>query len=148
MERKSIETIRKFNRFYTNLLGLLDKRMYDSQFSLAQARVLYELNHCENATARTIMTELNLDEGYLSRIIEGFISTGLAKKLRSTADGRVYHINVTPKGRAHFLRIDSASRAGISEMIAHLSSKEIEELITMMERITHLLTRHEEQTTE
>jgi DNA-binding MarR family transcriptional regulator len=148
MERKAIETIRGFNRFYTNLLGLLDKRMYDSQFSLAQARVLYELNHSENATARTIMNQLNLDEGYLSRIIDGFIRAGLAKKSRSEEDGRVYHINVTPKGRGQFQRIDSASRLGIGEMISHLNAKEVDELLTLMDRITQLLSRNEQQKTE
>jgi DNA-binding MarR family transcriptional regulator len=137
---KAVDRIRNFNRFYTNLIGVLDRTILESPFSLSEARVLYELNHVDACTARDIMRRLTMDEGYLSRILDRFIREGLIKKIRSDSDGRAFLLSVTTKGRSHFLKINTASAEGIQKIISHLSEKQLEDLIFMMDQVQRLLT--------
>ena len=72
-----ITAVRAFNRFYTRKLGVLDQQLLQSPYSLSEARVLYELAHREDASAKEIGSELGLDAGYLSRIVQKFEDNGL-----------------------------------------------------------------------
>jgi DNA-binding MarR family transcriptional regulator len=137
---KAVDRIRNFNRFYTNLIGVLDRTILESPFSLSEARVLYELNHVDACTARDIMRRLTMDEGYLSRILDRFIREGLIKKIRSDSDGRAFLLSVTTKGRSQFLKINTASAEGIQKIISHLSEKQLEDLLFMMDQVQKLLT--------
>src|SRR5688572_1526151 len=94
-----IEQFRSFNRFYTGVIGLLDQHFLDSPFSLTEGRVLYEIRHTEDCTAKKIREKINIDEGYLSRILDIFRKKGLITKAPSSEDRRLHIIKLTEKGQ-------------------------------------------------
>jgi len=134
-----INKIRKFNRFYTNILGLLDKDFLESRFTLTEVRVLFEIYYNNNCTAKNIREKIDIDEGYLSRIIDRFVNHQLIKKNRSLEDGRIKFLVLTEKGKTEFLKLNSRSQNAISEMISNLSDEELNNLTKMMENIENIL---------
>src|ERR1700687_6239634 len=93
-----VAAVRRFNRFYTRKLGVLDQQLLKSPFSLSEARVLYELPTSETPAAKEIGIELGLDPGYLSRIIQNFDENGLVTRKPLPADRRQYRLPLTGKG--------------------------------------------------
>ncbi len=136
---ESIAKIRSFNRFYTNLIGLLEQRFLNTPYSLTESRVLYEISHMEECTAKKIRENIVIDEGYLSRIIDKFIRQGLVKKSPAPQDKRLHIIVLTEKGRREFQKLNENSNQSISQLIEKLSRQETAELVGMMERIQELL---------
>jgi DNA-binding MarR family transcriptional regulator len=136
-----IEKIRSFNRFYTNIIGLLDQHFLDTPFSLTEGRVLYEIRHMEECSAKRIRENIDIDEGYLSRIIDKFIKKGLITKAPSQKDRRLHIIVLTKKGQEEFSKMNENSNRLISQITEKLSEQENAELISMMERIQELLTK-------
>ena len=141
MHTPLIRSIRKFNRFYTNILGLLDKHMLDSEFSLAEARVLYEIGHRENCTSKKLIQELSIDSGYLSRIIKRFEKYGMTSRIQSTEDGRLYYLFLTDKGKETLSKLNELSDRNISEMIAGLREEDQEKLVEVMQVIENMLSK-------
>ena len=140
-DQELIEQIRGFNRFYTNIIGLLDQHLLDSPFSLTEGRVLYEIRHTEDCSAKKIREKIGIDEGYLSRILDIFRKKGLITKAPSSEDRRLHIIKLTEKGRKEFASLNDHSDKLISRIIEKLSEEEREELVSMTERIRHLLSR-------
>src|ERR1700735_5166179 len=103
----AVAAIRHFNRFYTRRIGVLREGLLQSPFSLAQARVLYELAHRQNPAARALARDLGLDAGYLSRILKGFGKRGLVRRARSEADGRQSILSLSANGRRVFAALDA-----------------------------------------
>jgi DNA-binding MarR family transcriptional regulator len=136
-----IEKIRSFNRFYTNIIGLLDQHFLDTPFSLTEGRVLYEIHHIGECSAKKIRENIDIDEGYLSRIIDKFIKKGLITKTPSQNDRRLHIIVLTKKGQEEFSRMNENSNLLISQITEKLSEPENAELVRMMERIQELLTK-------
>ena len=134
-----IAKIRGFNRFYTNIIGLLDQHFLDSTFSLTEGRVLYEICNTEDCSAKKIRENIVIDEGYLSRILDSFVKRGLVVKTASPADRRLRIIVPTEKGKVEFLVLNDNSNKLISGMIERLSAEEREELLNKMEGIRALL---------
>src|ERR1700726_1797489 len=97
-----IAALRRFNRFYTRKLGVLEEHFLQSPFSLAEARVLYELAQGGRTTAKAVGHSLGLDAGYLSRILERFSRARLISRATSSADGRQSLLTLTQKGKAAF----------------------------------------------
>src|ERR1700741_4296100 len=108
MIQKQILRVRAFNRFYTNVIGLLEQRLLQSPFSLPEARVLYEMAQRKFTTASEIQGIITIDRGYLSRIIAQFIDDGLISRKKSVDDGRSYLISLTEKGRKTFTQMNEA----------------------------------------
>src|SRR3954447_21289961 len=117
---EQVAAVRAFNRFYTRRVGVLEQRLYDSPFSLAEARVLYELAQRNNALAKQIGAELGLDAGYLSRIIQNFEDKGLISRKASAEDRRQYHLSLTAKGRQAFDRLERSSKDEVAAMLERL----------------------------
>jgi DNA-binding MarR family transcriptional regulator len=140
-EQEVTQKIRSFNRYYTNIIGLLDRHYLDSPFSLTEGRVLYEMYHTEDCTAKKIRANITIDEGYLSRIIDRFIRQGFIKKSPSPDDRRLYIIVLTEKGKREFLKLNDNSDKLICSIIAKLSQTEREELVDMMGRLREMLSK-------
>src|SRR6266545_3401138 len=119
--QEQIERIRSFNRFYTNIIGLLDQHFLDSPFSLTEGRVLYEIQHTQNCSAKKIREKISIDEGYLSRILDTFRKKGLITKTPSLEDRRLRIIKLTEKGRKQFSRLNDHSNKLISQILEKLS---------------------------
>jgi DNA-binding MarR family transcriptional regulator len=137
--QESIDQIRSFNRFYTNVIGLLDQHFLDSPFSLTEGRVLYEICNTDECSAKKIRESIVIDEGYLSRILDSFAKRGLIKKTPSAKDRRLRMILPTEKGKKEFAKINDNSNILISQLIEKLSEEEREDLLNKMEGIRALL---------
>ena len=140
-DQELISRIRGFNRFYTNIIGLLDQHFLDSSFSLTEGRVLYEICNTQVCSAKKIRENIVIDEGYLSRILDSFAKRGLIRKAPSPSDGRLRIIVPTEKGKREFSNLNGNSNKMISQMIEKLSEGEREDLLNKMEGIRGLLTK-------
>lgn len=134
-----IAAVRRFNRFYTARIGVLDEGLLDSPFSLTEARVLYELAHRDAPTAAELMRDLALDRGYLSRILRRFEDRGLIERQRATGDGRRSMLNLTRRGSREFARLDARTNAQVEEMLAGLSHDDQDRLLAALGTVQALL---------
>lgn len=134
-----VAAMRRFNRFYTRQIGLLQEHLLESPFSLTEARVLFELAQREHTTATELGDELGLDAGYLSRILQGFHKRGLIEKQPSTADARQTLLRMTQRGREAFAEIDTASAGEVAALLGTLSEDVQSRLIAVMQTIQGLL---------
>src|SRR5271155_5134082 len=121
---EQVAAVRAFNRFYTRKLGVLDQQLLKSPFSLSEARVLYELAHRGDLAAKEIGTELGLDPGYLSRIVQKFDDDGLLTRQPLPSDRRQYQLSLTAKGRQAFANLDRSSHDDVAAMLATLAHGE------------------------
>jgi DNA-binding MarR family transcriptional regulator/GNAT superfamily N-acetyltransferase len=131
---RRVETVRAFNRFYTQRIGVLEDGYLDSDFSLAQVRVLYELAHRDRPTASEIARDLGLDAGYLSRILRGFERAGLIEK-QAAPDARQRLLSLTARGREVFAPLDTASQQQIAALLTTLSPSQQHRLVQSMEHV-------------
>lgn len=116
-----VAAVRRFNRFYTRRIGVLNEGLLRSKYSLTEVRVLYELAHeGHGATATTLNRELGLDPGYLSRLLRGFARRGLIRKESSTADRRRTHLSLTKRGRETFAALNRLADEEIDAMLGAL----------------------------
>ncbi|MFZ2006727.1 MAG: bifunctional helix-turn-helix transcriptional regulator/GNAT family N-acetyltransferase [Stellaceae bacterium] len=138
IERR-IGAIRRFNRFYTQKLGVLSETFLDTPFSLTECRVLQALAHRDGATATWLGRELDLDAGYLSRILRDFERQGLILRSPSLQDGRQTMISLTPSGRDAFEPLDRSSHRAVAAMLSSLAQAEQEDLVAAMRTISGLL---------
>ena len=136
---RRVDAVRRFNRFYTQQIGVLKRGYLESPFSLTHVRVLYELAHREKPTATELARDLGLDEGYLSRILRGFQTRGLIGRTTSEGDGRRSLLWLTAQGRKVFGPLDARARDQIGVMLKRLSTAEQSRLVTAMDTIEGLL---------
>ncbi len=135
-----VAAVRRFNRFYTRHTGLLEHGYLRSPFSLTEVRVLYELAHAETAiTAVDLGRALDLDAGYLSRILRGFTRHELIERQPSVRDGRQQLIRLTPHGRAVFGPLEAAAREQVGALLSPLPEAEQGRLVEAMRTIEALL---------
>ena len=134
-----VEAVRRFNRFYTRRIGVLEEGLLASPFTLTQARVLFELGTRKTVTAGQMNDMLGLDAGYLSRILQGFVDSRLIRRQRSTEDGRRAQLSLTAKGRKAFSTLHGRSRDTIGEMISPLSPTQRERLLDAMQILEETL---------
>jgi DNA-binding MarR family transcriptional regulator/GNAT superfamily N-acetyltransferase len=135
----TIAAVRRYNRFYTQRLGLLNARLLESRWSLTEARVLYELAHRNAPAASELARDLMLDAGYVSRILRRFEAAALIERHRDGDDARRSHVRLTPAGRASFTALDQGSRMQVARLLAPLPSPARHALVTSMSTIHRLL---------
>ncbi len=117
-----IAAVRNFSRVYTRQIGFLRKGLQHSKYSLTEARIVFELAHRTNLTASDLCRELDLDAGYLSRILNKLEQQNLIEKNRSDEDGRQRLIKLTHEGQKAFELLDQRSNDEVSEILSKLSS--------------------------
>jgi DNA-binding MarR family transcriptional regulator len=135
----AVGEIRRFNRYYTNLIGVLDRHILRSPYSLTEVRIMYEIEHNRVESARKLKGILSVDEGYLSRAIESLVKRGLLLRKQSVTDRRVFHLSLSSKGKREFLRLNEAAESEIEAIVGHLSKREVEEVVSAMKSIEALL---------
>jgi len=131
--------VRRFNRFYTRQIGLLDEGLLDSRFSLSEVRLLYEIAHRGGITASELRQILALDAGYLSRMLRGLRRQGLVSARAPAADRRQRQLTLTERGRRAFDALDARATEEVGAMLARLSRPERRELVEAMHGIAGLL---------
>ena len=134
-----IAAVRRFSRFYTRQLGLLQESLVHTRFSLTEARVLYELAHREQVTASELAADLDLDHGYLSRILRRFGEDGLLKKMPAANDDRQRVISITAKGRKAFAPLNRNSHDQVAAMLERLSRADQQRVTGAMAAVESLL---------
>ena len=136
---RRVAAVRRFSRFYTRQIGVLREGYLESPFSLTEVRVLYELAHRDQTTASELGRELDLDAGYLSRIVGGFERRGLVDKRPSEADGRQSLLRLTDAGWQAIGPLEARSHRDIAAMLERLSEGEQERLVAAMGTVERLL---------
>jgi DNA-binding MarR family transcriptional regulator/GNAT superfamily N-acetyltransferase len=140
-----IAAVRRFNRLYTRRIGVLDEGHLSSPFSLAEVRVLYELAHWADArsdppSAAEIGRELELDAGYLSRLLRDLERRGLVERTRSPSDGRQQHLRLTGAGETTFAELSARASDAVAKLLAPLSEVQQRRLLDAMRTLETLLT--------
>ena len=134
-----IDTIRRFNRFFTRRIGVLREGLLHTPYSLTEARVLFEIANRDDLSGSDLSRELGLDPGYLSRILSGLERRNLIEKTPSKADARRRLLALTPEGEAAFSLLDARSRQEVAQMLGELSEEEQRRLLQAMRTIECLL---------
>jgi DNA-binding MarR family transcriptional regulator/GNAT superfamily N-acetyltransferase len=134
-----IGAVRRFNRFYTRQIGVLRKTYLDSPYSLGEMRVLYEIAHGDDVTASGIARALDLDAGYLSRVLQEFEKRGLITRKASKHDARQSHLALTARGRRAFAPADARSQRDVAAMLDDLKPDQQVQLVSAMQTIETLL---------
>ncbi len=136
---KRVDAVRHFNRFYTGRIGVVTNRYLETPFSLAEARVIFELFFHGKMTATELGAELSLDAGYLSRILQGFDKRNLLRRQRSETDARRMMLSLTEEGQEAFTLLNEHSYRGIKEILKPIPFDNQQRLIKAMETIESLL---------
>lgn len=136
---KIISEVRSFSRFYTNIIGLLDQSILNSTYSLTEARILFEIGQSNECTAKELSNSLDVDRGYVSRILSEFETNGLIVKEISKQDGRVCHLYLTQKGKDEFTMLCDRSNKQIEKLIKDLSEDEKDKLVESFKYIKYKL---------
>jgi DNA-binding MarR family transcriptional regulator/GNAT superfamily N-acetyltransferase len=124
MSDATIADIRAFNRFYTNQIGLLDEHIVESEHSLSEARVLYELSVASSVTAAEIGRRLRLDRGYLSRMLQTLLARGLVSAEENPDDRRQTLVGLTEAGRKTVAGLNAGSDRAVAALLAPLTDEE------------------------
>ncbi|MEV3857094.1 helix-turn-helix domain-containing GNAT family N-acetyltransferase [Streptomyces sp. NPDC050095] len=136
----TVQDIRSFNRFYTNVIGALDySRHLYVPYTLTESRVLYELAHAEVVDAADLRTQLSLDAGYLSRILGKFEREGLVERASSERDSRRRRITLTARGRTAAELLDERSRESVGTLLATVPPAERTRLAEALRTVREIL---------
>lgn len=136
---ETIAAVRRFNRFYTRRIGVLAEHLVESPFSLAEARLLYELAQREGSSAADLARDLGLDPGHLSRTLQGLEKAGLIARTPDAADGRRSRIDLTAAGRDAFRPLDRQSAEAVAGMLAPLAPHDRARLVAALASVEALL---------
>jgi DNA-binding MarR family transcriptional regulator/GNAT superfamily N-acetyltransferase len=136
-----VETVRRFNRFYTGRIGILPEDYLGSSYTLAEARLLFELGQRRQSTASELGRDLDLDLGYLSRLLQALKRRGLIQGKAAPDDARRRVLTLTPKGQKSYLLLDARSRKEVGELLAELPVPEQARLVGAMGTVKSLLER-------
>jgi DNA-binding MarR family transcriptional regulator/N-acetylglutamate synthase-like GNAT family acetyltransferase len=137
--QREVEAVRRFNRLYTRRIRVLAEAYLDSPYTLAEARVLFELGRAPDATATGLGKDLALDLGYLSRLLQGLKRRGLVQAKKSPSDARLAHLSLTEKGRKAFALLNGRSHDEVVSLLSSLPKADRGRLVAAMGSIERLL---------
>ncbi len=141
MKQKYINEFRSFNRLYTIIIGVLDKYFLESHLTLQEGRILFDLYYKENIKASDLVSSLNMDKGYLSRILKQLERKKLIIKINSGNDKRSYLIKLTQLGKKEFENLNKATDKQVANILNQLSAKECEQLMKNIQSMKIILNR-------
>jgi DNA-binding MarR family transcriptional regulator/N-acetylglutamate synthase-like GNAT family acetyltransferase len=142
---RRIEEVRRFNRFYTQQIGVLREGLLHSPYSLTEVRVLYEISRREETTAAELGKDLGIDAGYMSRILRDFVRKGLVEKRPSKSDGRQSLLRLAKKGQKEFATLNARQDEEVGAMLNNLSPEDQARLIESMQTLQGILGSQPEQ---
>jgi DNA-binding MarR family transcriptional regulator/GNAT superfamily N-acetyltransferase len=134
-----VAAVRAFTRFYTAQLSVLREGLLDTPYSIAEARIIFELNQHESADSADLRRALDLDAGYLSRILARFEADGLVTRRPSTTDARRQTVALTKAGRDAFTLLDQRSDEQVHELLRPLTAEQVQRLTAAMDTVRELL---------
>jgi DNA-binding MarR family transcriptional regulator/GNAT superfamily N-acetyltransferase len=134
-----IHAVRRFNRCYTKILGMLAEGLVETPYSLTEARVLFELNQQDNTEVTELRRELDLDAGYLSRLLARFETDGLVTRGRSATDGRRQVIDLTETGRMAAKMLAERTNEQVGALLGRMSEDDQQKVVDAMETIRERL---------
>ena len=143
MLARDIETARRFNRFYTQRIGVLDEGLLESPFSLTEVRVMYELAHHRGIGAAELARTLGLDKGYLSRILKRFRAKGWLARTAAEDDARRHVLALTAAGRRAFAPLDKRAQKQMRTILAPLAAPQRQRVLDAMRTIEHDLSAND-----
>jgi DNA-binding MarR family transcriptional regulator/N-acetylglutamate synthase-like GNAT family acetyltransferase len=136
---EQVSAVRQFNRFYTARLGLLGRRHLDGEFALTEARILYEIGANPGMTASALRQILELDAGYISRLLSALTRRKLMRQAVSEDDGREKLLTLTATGTKAVARLNQQSSMQIEKMFAHLTAADRESIAVSLTRVRSIL---------
>jgi DNA-binding MarR family transcriptional regulator/GNAT superfamily N-acetyltransferase len=135
----AVAAVREFSRFYTNVIGVLREGLLNTPYTLTESRVIYELAQRESTEVAELRRTLDVDPGYMSRILSAFEVDGLVTRSRSERDGRRQVITLTRRGRAAFATLNARSAGEIRQLLAPLAAEDRARLVESLGVARHLL---------
>lgn len=142
MKQEYIDQIRSFNRFYTKVLGVLNKSYLGSKFGLPEIRVIQDMYLHPNRNAKDISCELNMDKGLLSRILKKLETGKYIYREKATNDNRMEFVRLTKHGEDIYQTLNMAANQSVEEMFAGLDESRLQEIVKSMETISTLMTNN------
>src|SRR6266511_63817 len=146
-EREQVSAMREFNRFYTTRLGLLRRRHLDGDFSLTEARILYEIGSNPKLTASSLRNTLGLDAGYISRLLTLLTRRKLVRQTASKEDGREKLLTLSTTGAKKLAQLNERSALQIQELLEPLSAADRETVINSLSKVRSILSEAQKPTT-
>jgi DNA-binding MarR family transcriptional regulator/GNAT superfamily N-acetyltransferase len=143
--QRRIAAMRRFNRFYTRQIGVLRKTYLESPYSLGEARILYEVAQARSPTASDVGRALDLDAGYLSRVLRSLERNGLIERMVSTRDARQSHLALSARGKRAFAPLERRSQRNTGAMLDKLAPTDQSRLISAMSTVERLLSGGERE---
>lgn len=140
---KVIEEIRKFNRFYTVNMGFLNSGYMDSDYSIAETRILFEIKMHGICIQSDIVKALHIDKSYLSRLIQRFCKRGLVEKVKSDDDKRMVKITLTAIGKKETEQLITLTNKQIESQVKSLNSDECNKLCDALNMVISILGKEE-----
>ncbi|SIT72054.1 MarR family winged helix-turn-helix transcriptional regulator [Edaphobacillus lindanitolerans] len=134
-----VEEIKHFNRFYTNVMGILNLYNDEVNYSATEAMVLYKIKNTEDCTAAYLSESFGMDKGYISRILKRFEKDQLIDKTPSEQDRRLLYIKLTKEGGEVLDYLAGRASDRVRDLISDCPEEDVEELIGSMKRIEQIL---------
>lgn len=139
MKQEHIDRIRAFNRFYTKILGLLNKSYLGSEFGLPEIRVIQDVYLHPNRNSKEISMELSMDKGLLSRILKKLEQKGYVSRKSMKKDNRIEFITLTTDGYEIYRVLNAAANQSVTDIFGKLEDYQIQELVKNMEAIIDIM---------
>lgn len=139
MKQEHIDRIRAFNRFYTKILGLLNKSYLGSEFGLPEIRVIQDVYLHPNRNSKEISMELNMDKGLLSRILKKLEQKGYVSRKSMRKDNRIEFITLTTNGYEIYRVLNAAANQSVTDIFGKLEDYQTQELVKNMEAIIDIM---------
>ena len=140
-----VSGIRKFNRFYLNYQSFFNQHVYDDSLSLAEIRMLYEINKINACTARVLQEELKLDKGYVSRVLKSFENKNIIYKEKCKNDSRVFFLHLTSEGKDVYQSLENKANQQLAKLFEDISLRDQQKLLDSMVTIENILTKQQNE---